>query len=220
MTTSYCDPISQEYALPIKRIDHIAIVVPNVEEAAAFYQEALGLKIAHVEEVEGQEVIVAFLPAGESEIELVEPVTETSGVARFLTRHGPGVHHICLEVDDIEATLASLKGRGVELINEQPTIGSGGKRVAFIHPRSAYGVLVELYETTPEEPLLRLEVFNRLRERLDIERQAVSAGVSAFLHTLRVAARLTGPDETIISTDRGVTVKPGGLAENAEEDRG
>jgi len=132
--------------LSVKRIDHIAIVVPNVEEAAAFYQDALGLKLERIEEVAGQEVIVAFLPTGQSEIELLEPTTDDSGVAKFLAKHGPGIHHICLEVDNLDATLASLKAKGVQLINETPTTGSGGKRIAFIHPKSAYGVLVELYE--------------------------------------------------------------------------
>src|SRR5574341_2547731 len=95
--------------MAIKRIDHIAVVVPDIEEAHKFYRIALGLEVTHIEQVEGQEVIVAFMPAGNSEIELVEPVNESSGVARFLARRGAGIHHIALEVDSIEDTLAQLK---------------------------------------------------------------------------------------------------------------
>jgi methylmalonyl-CoA/ethylmalonyl-CoA epimerase len=135
--------------MAIKRIDHLAIVVPEIGEAKTFYRDALGLPLADVERVDGQEVMVAFFPVGESEIELVEPLNDTSGVARYLEKRGPGIHHICLEVDDIEATLAELKARGVELIDETPTQGSGGKKIAFVHPRSTSGVLIELYESTP-----------------------------------------------------------------------
>ena len=135
--------------MPVKRIDHIAIVVPDVAEAAAFYRDALGLEVQHIEEVAGQGVKVAFLPVGESEIELVEPTSDASGVAKFLSKNGPGMHHLCLEVDDLDATLASLKAKGVGLINEQPALGAGGKRIAFIHPRSTSGVLIELVEVLP-----------------------------------------------------------------------
>ena len=132
--------------MAIKKIDHIAIVVPDIDAALAFWRDALGLELSHREEVPEQESLIAFLPAGESEVELVEPTTATSGIARYVARHGPGMHHICFEVDDIEATLARLKEQGVQLIDEEPVIGAGGKRVAFIHPKSAGGVLVELYE--------------------------------------------------------------------------
>ena len=130
----------------IKKIDHIAIVVPNIPEALTFWRDALGLELSHLEEVPEQEALIAFLPTGESEVELVEPTTESSGMARFMAKRGPGMHHICFEVDDIEGTLARLKEQGVQLINEEPTIGAGGKRMAFIHPKSTGGVLVELYE--------------------------------------------------------------------------
>ena len=134
--------------MSVKRIDHIAIVVPDIEAAKAFYEDALGMKVHHVEQIDEQEVIVAFLPSGESEIELLEPINDTSGVAKFLSKRGPGIHHICLEVSNLEERLAILKSKGVRLINETPTIGSGGKRIAFIHPESTFGVLVELYEST------------------------------------------------------------------------
>lgn len=132
--------------MTIKKIDHVALVVPDIQEALAFWQDALGLTLSHVEEVSAQETLVAFLPTGESEVELVEPITETSGMARYMEKRGPGMHHICFQVDNIEHTLAQLKEKGVQLINEEPTIGAGGKKIAFIHPKSTGGVLVELYE--------------------------------------------------------------------------
>ena len=117
----------------IKKISHIAVIVPELDEAMGFWVDALGLKLEHVEHVEDQGVDVAFLPAGESDIELLEPIDSESGVARFLERKGPGMHHICFEVDDIDATLARLKEKNVPLINEEATIGTGGKKIAFIH---------------------------------------------------------------------------------------
>ena len=130
----------------IKRIAHIAIVVEDVEGALGFWRDALGLPLGHVEDVPDQQAIVAFLPASESEVELVKPVTSDSGVARFLAKRGPGLHHICFEVDDLAATLARLKAKGVRLIDETPRSGAGGTKIAFIHPESTQGVLVELYE--------------------------------------------------------------------------
>ena len=130
----------------IKKVDHIAIIVEDIDEALIFWRDALGLELHHVEAVPDQESVVAFLPVGEGDIELVKPTTENSGVARYLKKRGPGIHHICLEVDDIQATLARLRSRDVRLINETPVIGAGGKKIAFIHPESTHGVLVELYE--------------------------------------------------------------------------
>ncbi len=178
-------PETEESDLAIKRIDHIAIVVPDIEQAQVFYRDVLGLEMTHVEQLDDQGVIVAFFPTGESEIELVEPITADSGVARYLAKHGPGIHHICLEVDDIEATLASLKASGVQLINEQPIIGSGGKKVAFIHPHSTFGVLIEFYEATPEEPVRRATVLENLLARFNSERQSLSESITAFLRSLR-----------------------------------
>lgn len=129
----------------IKRIDHIAIVVRSIEEALQVYEGALGLELTDVKEVPEQAVRVAFLPVGESKIELVEPLTTDGGVARFLEKRGEGLHHICLEVDDIEAALQDLAAKGVRLIDEQPRQGAHG-RVAFLHPKSAHGVLIELIE--------------------------------------------------------------------------
>ncbi len=129
----------------IKKIDHIAIVVHNIEEALQVYEGALGIELAEVKEMPEQAVRIAFLPVGESEIELVEPITAESGVARFLEKRGEGLHHVCLEVDDIEAALQDLAAQGIRIIDEQPRRGAHG-RVAFLHPKSAHGVLIELIE--------------------------------------------------------------------------
>ena len=133
----------------VKRIAHIAIVVEDIEGALGFWRDALGLPLEHVEDVPEQQATVAFLLTRESELELVKPTTNDSGVARFLAKRGPGIHHICFEVDDVAATLTALKARGVRLIDEIPRIGASGKKVAFIHPESTYGVLVELTEGPP-----------------------------------------------------------------------
>lgn len=134
----------------IKRIHHIAIVVEDIDESLTFWQEALGLKLDHLEDVPEQKSLVAFLPTGDSEVELVKPTAQDTGVARFLQKRGPGLHHICLEVDAIEPILVRLKEKGIRLINETPVIGAGGNKIAFIHPESTSGVLVELYETAQQ----------------------------------------------------------------------
>jgi methylmalonyl-CoA epimerase len=132
--------------MTVKKIDHIGIVVKDIEAALRVYRDALGLELVKTEFVPEQEVKIAFLPTGDSEIELVQPTTNDSGVARYLARRGEGVHHICLEVDDIEAALAGCVARGMALIDDTPRIGSGGQKFAFVHPKSAHGVLVEFYE--------------------------------------------------------------------------
>lgn len=172
----------------IKRISHIAIVVPDLEEAMDFWVDILGLPVTHVEHVPDQNVDVAFLPSGESEIELLEPISEQSGVARYLQKRGPGMHHICFEVDDIELMLGRMKAAGVPLINEKPTIGTGGKKIAFVHPRGTGGVLVELYELTAEEPARRLERVNDMRRRLRLGGRVYAAGIIGFLSGLRTAS--------------------------------
>ncbi len=169
----------------IKKISHIAIVVPELEEAMGFWVEALGLKLEHMEHVPDQGVDIAFLPAGESDIELIQPIDAESGVARYLEKRGPGMHHICLEVDDIEATLQNLKQANVPLIDEKPTIGTGGKKIAFIHPKGTNGVLVELYELSAEEPVRRSEQLEAMRRRFSDGRRVYSAGAKAFLSRLR-----------------------------------
>ena len=130
----------------IKKVNHIAVVVDDLEAAMQFWVGALGLEMSHKEHVASQAVDVAFLPVGDSKIELLQPVDDESGVAKYLQKRGPGMHHICFEVDDIEAALDKLKLAGVQLINEVPGVGSDGRKFAFIHPKAANGVLVELYQ--------------------------------------------------------------------------
>jgi methylmalonyl-CoA/ethylmalonyl-CoA epimerase len=126
------------------RLDHIGIAVSNIGEALAFYRDALGLEVEMPEEVASQRVRARFIPAGEAALELLEATAEDSPVAKYLARRGPGLHHITLRVDDIRAALAQLSTRGVRLIDETPREGAHGSLVAFIHPSSAHGVLVEL----------------------------------------------------------------------------
>lgn len=169
----------------IKRIDHVAIVVEDIDAALGFWRDTLGLPLTHVEDVPDQESVVAFLPTGESEVELVKPTSETSGIARFLNRRGPGIHHICFEVTDLEVCLDRLGESGVRLINRDPILGTAGKRIAFIHPESTHGVLVELYELTQDEPSIRLERARTLADRVLGEGQLMVAGVRDFLRGLR-----------------------------------
>jgi len=128
------------------KIDHIAVLSDDLEKSLAFWRDGLGLEMTHVEDVPAEKSMVAFIPVGASEIELVKPTTDDSGLARYLEKRGPGMHHVCLEVDDIDEMLAQLKEKGVQLINESAREGIGGRRYAFIHPKSANGVMVELYQ--------------------------------------------------------------------------
>jgi len=132
--------------MAVIKIDHIGIVVQDIEAALKVYRDALGLELTRVESVPEQAVRIAFLLTGEGEIELVQPTTDDSGIARYLARRGEGIHHICLEVDDLESSLAHMAAQGIELIDETPRTGSAGQRYAFIHPKSTQGVLIELYE--------------------------------------------------------------------------
>jgi methylmalonyl-CoA/ethylmalonyl-CoA epimerase len=130
----------------VLRIDHVAMVVEDLEASLSFWRDGLGLELTQIEDVPAEKSRVAFLPVGSGEVELVNPTSDDSGLKRYLEKRGPGMHHLCLEVDDIEGMLKQLKDRGIQLINELPVNGLGGKRYAFIHPKSANGVLVELYE--------------------------------------------------------------------------
>ncbi len=132
--------------MAIKRIDHIGIAVEDLDKSLTFWEHALGLRLHTVKNVPEQQVDVAFLPVGESEVELVRPTAEDSGVAKWIQKKGAGIHHICFEVDDIRAMLAQMAAQGVWLIDKEPRAGADGKLYAFVHPKSAGGVLVELYQ--------------------------------------------------------------------------
>lgn len=134
----------------VKKVNHVAIVVRDIDSALEFWNNALGIPLDHVEEVPSQQAKVAFLPVGGSEIELVQPTNSDSGMASFLEKRGEGLHHVCVEVSDIDAMLAQLKHAGVRLINETAQI-LPGRKMAFVHPKSANGVLIELYELTDSE---------------------------------------------------------------------
>lgn len=127
----------------IRRIAHVGLAVPSIQEARKFW-EACGLVVERIEEVPSEGVRVAFIPCGESSIELLEPLGSDSPVERFLASRGPGVHHICLESTDLSADEERLRDAGVRLLREQPAVGAGGARVQFVHPKSANGVLLEL----------------------------------------------------------------------------
>lgn len=170
----------------IIRINHIAIVVEDIDQALGFWSDSLGLQLSHVEDVPDQESLVAFLPIGDAEVELVKPTSDNSGVARYLKKRGAGIHHICFEVDNIDSCLQILKDQDVRLINEEAIIGTGGKRIAFVHPESTHGVLVELYELTMDEPQIRLARARGLADQAINRGQVVAAGVLGFLRALRV----------------------------------
>jgi methylmalonyl-CoA/ethylmalonyl-CoA epimerase len=125
-------------------LEHVGIAVADLKEALAFYQDALGLEVALPEEVTSQRVRAHFIDAGQASLELLEATADDSPIAKYVARRGPGLHHITLRVDDIAAALVRLKSRGVRLIDEAPRNGAHGALVAFIHPASAHGVLVEL----------------------------------------------------------------------------
>lgn len=126
------------------KIQHLGVAVSSIDEALGFWRDALGLELTDVEVVEDQGVRVAMLPIGESRIELLEATGDETPVGKFIAKRGPGIHHLCVEVNDINAKLAELKARDVRLIDEQPRTGAGGALVAFVHPSSTGGVLIEL----------------------------------------------------------------------------
>ena len=133
----------------ILKINHIAIAVNNLDEAMPFWVDVLGLPMDHIEDVPSQKSKVAFLPIGDSEIELVMPTDPGTGLAKYLEKHGEGMHHICFEVDDIESSLEMLREKGIRLIDSEARV-LPGRKIAFIHPKSTGGVLVELYELVLE----------------------------------------------------------------------
>ncbi len=126
------------------KIQHLGVAVGSIEDALSFWRDGLGLELKEIEVVEDQGVRVAMLPIGESRIELLEATGEDTPVGRFIAKRGAGIHHLCVEVEDVAAKLAELKAKGVRLIDEQPRLGAGGALVAFVHPASTGGVLIEL----------------------------------------------------------------------------
>jgi len=128
----------------VNKVDHIGIAVSNLEESLKFYEGVLGLKSAGKETVEEQKVTVAFLPIGDTEVELLESTSEDGPIAKFIEKNGQGVQHIAFKVDDIEAAIAEMKEKGIRMIDEKPRYGAGGAKIAFCHPKSTNGVLIEL----------------------------------------------------------------------------
>jgi methylmalonyl-CoA epimerase len=135
-----------------KRIDHVAIIVRNIEQALSFYRDTLGLEPSEIKEVPTEQVRIAFLPMGGpggSEIELIEPTTTDSSLTKYLERRGEGLHHICLEVEDIDAALEEMKEKGAVVLDKQPRVAAEGRAI-FLHPKGTNGVLLELLEKDDE----------------------------------------------------------------------
>ncbi|MDQ1710187.1 MAG: methylmalonyl-CoA/ethylmalonyl-CoA epimerase [Frankiaceae bacterium] len=135
------------------RIDHVGIACHDLDERVAFYQATFGLTVVHTEVNEAQGVREAMLGVGGSYVQLLEPTRDDSPVARFLARHGEGVHHIGYGVDDVSAALADLSGQGIRLVDERPRHGSMGASIAFVHPKSVGGVLTELVQAAARQPM-------------------------------------------------------------------
>lgn len=129
-------------------LDHVAIAVQDLDAAVRYYVEVLGFPPPHYEEVEDQKVMTAIFGSGFGRIELICPTPGNVGVKKFLEQRGEGLHHVCIEVEDIDASLARLKDKGAKLIDEKPRIGAGGARIAFVHPKGAHGVLTELRQSS------------------------------------------------------------------------
>jgi methylmalonyl-CoA/ethylmalonyl-CoA epimerase len=130
----------------IKKIHHIAVLVENIDESLKFWQDSLGIQPSHITDIPSEAARTAFLPLGGAEIELVQPTATDTGLSRFLEKRGEGMHHLCLEVDDLRSMLSQLSSKGVQLINEEPRVGDDGRLYAFIHPKSTHGILLELYQ--------------------------------------------------------------------------
>ena len=130
----------------LKKIYHLGYAVHDITAATRFYQEHFGARVGEPEEVEEQGIVAAMFAVGESEIELLKPTRPDSPVGKFLEKRGEGFHHVAFQVDDLEAALKELKESGIDLIDEEPRVGAGGTRMAFVHPRDAHGVLTELVE--------------------------------------------------------------------------
>ena len=132
----------------MQKVDHIGIAVKNIETSIDYYIHTLGLKLLAIEEVANQGVRVAFIDAGNVKLELLEPIGEVGPIAKFIDKRGEGVHHIAFGVTDIRSRMAELREKGVQLLQEEPKAGAGGAQVAFLHPKSSFGVLYELCDKT------------------------------------------------------------------------
>jgi len=130
----------------LKDIDHIAVAVHSMDEALATFRELYGVEPERTEQIASDKITEAMLRIGDTYLQLLEPTDPESTVAKFLEKRGPGLHHIAIAVDDLEAALAHLKSKGAELLDETPRIGGGGHRVAFVHPKTTHGILIELIE--------------------------------------------------------------------------
>ncbi len=126
----------------IRKVDHIGIAVSNLDEALKLYRDTLGLKVEHVEDFEGMKI--AFIPIGDTEFELLQPTDPNSALAKFLEKRGEGVQHVAIRVDDVQKSLEELKGKGLQVIDQKPRPGAGGAKIAFFHPKSTMGVLLEI----------------------------------------------------------------------------
>lgn len=132
--------------MKVLRVDHIGIAVKDLEESLKLYTEVLGMEVAGREEVDEQKAKVAFVPCGDSELELLESTSPDGAIGRFIEKNGEGIQHIALRVDNIEEAIAELKAKGIRMIDEKPRYGAGGARIAFVHPKATRGVLLELSE--------------------------------------------------------------------------
>ena len=132
--------------MKVTRVDHIGIAVKNLDEMVKWYEDTLGVKAHGTEVVDEQKVTVAFLPIGESELELLETTSDDGPIAKFIEKNGEGIQHIALRVDNIDETLEVMKEKGIRMIDQTPRYGAGGARIAFVHPKATHGVLLELCE--------------------------------------------------------------------------
>ena len=130
--------------MKILKIDHLGVAVKSIDNGKNFWSDVLGLKFAGSETVEAQKVTTAFFPVGESEVELLESTADDGPVARYIDKKGEGIQHVAFRVENIEEALAELKAKGIRLIDEEPRLGAGGAKIAFLHPKATSGVLVEL----------------------------------------------------------------------------
>ena len=132
--------------MEILKIDHLGIAVNNIDDSKNFWSDVLGLKFESTETVEAQKVITAFFPVGESEVELLESTSEDGPVAKYIEKRGPGFQHVAFRVANLEESLKELKEKGIQLIDQEPRLGAGGAKIAFLHPKATGGILVELCE--------------------------------------------------------------------------